>query len=316
MTLWQAILMGFIQGLTEFLPVSSSGHLAIFQNIFHIELENSVLFDIVLHLGTLVAIFIVYWKDIWKLILEGLSLIGDIFAIFFIWVRGVFSGGSDDASGSSSGSSRRASSDGSSGTPSRKYRRIVNSSYRKFVVLIIVSTIFTGVLGLLLRDIVEVATGNLIVVGAWLIVTAVLLFVSDRLPDGWKTPKKTNYLDATIIGVAQGIATMPGLSRSGTTITFALLRGLRRDYAVKYSFILSIPAILGAAVLEISDIDTSAITSSLLVNYLVGMVVAAIIGYICIRLMLVIVRKKKFTWFAIYCGVVGLVAIVGGIVLL
>ena len=276
MSLLQAIFMGLIQGLTEFLPVSSSGHLAIFQQLFHME-EADMFFDVLLHLGTLVAVFIVYYKDIWKMICEGCSIIRDACINISIFFKNI------------------------SREEKKPYLRVVNNSYRKFVMLVIVSTIPTGVIGYVARDLVSMASQILIVPGICLIITSILLFIADRAPDGGKTPKNVTYTNAFVVGITQGIATLPGISRSGTTITACLLSGYSRKFAVKYSFIMSIPAILGALVLEMKDVDFSAVTGSMAVNYLVGTIVAGIVGYICIKTMLVVVRKKKFTVFSIYC---------------
>lgn len=280
MSLLQAIFMGLIQGLTEFLPVSSSGHLAIFQQLFNME-EADMFFDVLLHLGTLVAVFIVYYKDIWKMICEGCSIIRDACINISIFFKNI------------------------SREEKKPYLRVVNNSYRKFVMLVIVSTIPTGVIGYVARDLVSMASQILIVPGICLIITSILLFIADRVPDGGKTPKNVTYTNAFVVGITQGIATLPGISRSGTTITACLLSGYSRKFAVKYSFIMSIPAILGALVLEIKDVDFSAVTGSMAVNYLVGTIVAGIVGYICIKTMLVVVRKKKFTIFSIYCLILG-----------
>ena len=287
MSLLQAIIMGFIQGLTEFLPVSSSGHLALFKILFGVETDTGILFDVLLHVGTLAAICVVYYKDIWKLITEGVCILRDVFINLILFFKNRIQ------------------------KETEPYRRIVNSSYRKFVMLILVSTIPTGIIGFVERDVVEMASEILIVPGICLIVTAVLLFVADRVKDGDKLPKNVTYTNAFGIGIAQGIATLPGLSRSGTTITACLLSGFNRNFAVKYSFIMSIPAILGALVLELGDVAATPVSGKEILSYVIGMVIAAVVGYICIKTMLVIVRKKKFTLFAVYCLIVGAVSIGG-----
>lgn len=287
MSLLQAILMGLIQGLTEFLPVSSSGHLALFRILFGVETETGMLFDVLLHVGTLIAIFVVYYKDIWKMIVEGCCIIRDAVVNVVLFFKN------------------------KSGKEEEPYRKIVNSSYRKFVMLVIVSTIPTGIIGFVGRDAIDKASQILIVPGICLIVTAILLFIADHTRDGEKLPKNVTYTNAFSVGIAQGIATLPGLSRSGTTITACLLCGFNRKFAVKYSFIMSIPAILGALVLELKDFSAVDITGMEIVYYIVGMAIAAIVGYICIKTMLVIVRKKKFTCFAIYCLIIGAVSIGG-----
>ena len=287
MSLLQAIIMGIIQGLTEFLPVSSSGHLALFKILFGIETETGILYDVLLHVGTLSAICMVYYKDIWKLIVEGCCIVRDAFVNVVIFFRNKIK------------------------KETESYRRVICNGYRKFVMLIIVSTIPTGVIGFFGRDAVALASEILIVPGICLIITAILLFIADRIKDGNKLPKSVTYTNAFTVGIAQGIATLPGLSRSGTTITACLLCGYQRNFAVKYSFIMSIPAILGALVLELADIDTISVAPAEIAYYVIGMLIAAVVGYICIKTMLVIVRKKKFTIFAIYCLLIGALSIGG-----
>ena len=287
MSLLQAIIMGIIQGLTEFLPVSSSGHLALFKILFGIETETGILYDVLLHVGTLSAICLVYYKDIWKLIVEGCCIVRDAFVNVVIFFRNKIK------------------------KETESYRRVICNGYRKFVMLIIVSTIPTGVIGFFGRDAVALASEILIVPGICLIITAILLFIADRIKDGNKLPKSVTYTNAFTVGIAQGIATLPGLSRSGTTITACLLCGYQRNFAVKYSFIMSIPAILGALVLELADIDTISGAPAEIAYYVIGMLIAAVVGYICIKTMLVIVRKKKFTIFAIYCLLIGTFSIGG-----
>lgn len=285
MSLLEAIIMGLIQGITEFLPVSSSGHLALFQIAFDLE-ETGLLFDCLLHFGTLLAVFIVYFRDIWKMICEGFGIIGDFF----------FNAGT--------AVSRLA------GNHDKKYRRIICNGYRKFVMLVIVSTIPTGLIGVAASDLIEQASKILLVPGICLIITSILLFIADRCKEGSKTPRHVSYTNAFIIGICQGFATLPGISRSGTTITACLLSGFDRKFAVKYSFIMSIPAILGSVVLQLFDLENVAeISPAEWTNYLVGTLVSAIVGYICIKIMLYVVRQKKYTVFSIYCLIVGIISI-------
>ncbi len=285
MSLLQAILMGIIQGLTEFLPVSSSGHLAIFKNVFHVNTDMKMTFDIMLHVGTLIAVFIIYWADIKKMVVEAVRILIDCCANLKILINNTFSGEDE------------------------KYRRIVSGSYRKFVVLVLVSTIPTGIIGFLGKDLVEKAGENMLIIGVCLLITACLLMIADRTVSGKKTPKNITYTNALGIGVAQGIATLPGISRSGTTITACLLSGFDKRFAVKYSFIMSIPAILGAAVLDIKDIAAESLSKAEILNYAAGMIAAAVVGFLCIKFVLVLVRNRKFKYFGIYCILMGLLAI-------
>ena len=275
MSVLQAVFLGFVQGLTEFLPVSSSGHLAIFQKLFHIKTDFGVLFDVLLHVGTLASVFLIFRKDIILLVKEFCGMIADLFSK----IRD-------------------------------PYVVVISSAYRKFVLLIIVSTIPTGILGFVARDFVTYASGSLLITGICLMITSAALFWADMQPEGRKSVKSTTYLNAFEIGIAQGVATMPGLSRSGLTITACLACGFKREFAFKYSFIMSIPAILGAVVLELKDISKSDITGGAVLNCLIGMAVAGIVGFVALKVMIAIVKNKKYIFFSIYCFVAGLVAVI------
>lgn len=286
MTILQAILLGIVQGIAEFLPISSSGHLAILQNVFHIETDGGLFFDVMLHLGTLVAVCVVYRKDILRMIVETIHMCGDIVYNLRSYIK----------------NQREYS--------ALRYRRIIRNNYRKFVVLILVATIPTGIIGYLGRGLVEKANATLIVPGVGLLLTAVLLVVAELTKEGKKIPRDISYANGLLIGAAQGCATLPGLSRSGTTIAACLMSGHDRRFAVRYSFLMSIPAIVGAAVLELKDIGSEAMSSGVVINGLIGAVVAGCVGYVCIKTMLAVVRRKKFIGFAVYCAVVGVIAIV------
>jgi undecaprenyl-diphosphatase len=286
MSLLQAIFMGIVQGIAEFLPISSSGHLSIFKHILHINTDTGILFDIMLHFGTLIAVFIAFFKDIKELIVEGFGILGDFLYNAYILVSNLFV------------------------KEKKGFRKVIRTAYRKFVMLIIVSTIPTGIIGILLDDVIEITSETLIVPGLCLLLTGVLLLISDRTTLGKKRANDINYLTAGAIGVAQGIATLPGISRSGTTITACLVAGFDKNFAVKYSFIMSIPAIFGAAVWKMKDFASAGIHSTEVVNYITGTIVAAFVGFICIKTMLVVVRGKKFKYFAYYCFAVGSIAVV------
>ena len=280
MELLKAVILGLIQGVAEFLPISSSGHLAIFKHVLGFETDTGLLFDVLLHLGTLAAVFVAFRKDIFELVKEGFSIIGQFFKSSYLRLF-----------------KREA------------WQPVVTTPYRRFVMLVIVSTIPTGIMGILLSDAINAASATLIVPGIFLLINGVQLLISDRLPDGTKTEADVSYTRAAVVGTAQGVATFPGISRSGTTITACLACGFSREFAVKYSFIMSIPAILGALVLELLDASSLAITGTEMLNYLVGTIVAGIVGYVCIKTMLVVVRGKKFKYFAYYCFAMGAFAV-------
>ncbi len=270
MSLLSSIILGLIQGVAEFLPISSSGHLAIAEHLLGMTgLEIPEFFDVLLHLGTLVAVFAAYWEDIRDMVVE-----------FFCGVRDL---------------AHRTTP-----TPVPPARRLI--------LLIIVGTLPLLVV-LPIKDLVEGLADNMYFVGGALIVTGFLLFASDRVKKGRKTEKNAALLDVLLVGAAQAIATCPGISRSGTTITAGCFVGFDRKFAVRFSFLLSIPAILGANVLSIKDALAAVVWSEVPV-YLVGVAVAAAVGYACIRLLKMIADKGKFGFFAYYCWIVGAITLV------
>ena len=287
MSLLQAFFLGIVQGVTEFLPVSSSGHLSIIRNIFHIDTGNSILFDILLHLATLLVVIWYFRTDIIELIRAFVGMLKD--AAANVKIR----------------------KENASLEEPKPLRRIVSTNYRKFVILLIISTIPTGIIGVLGKKLISDASDSLLVPGICLLITAVLLFLSDRAQNTVKIPQDITYQEGALVGIAQGFAALPGLSRSGTTITAGLLCGFDRMFAVRYSFILSIPAILGAGLLELKDIGEETSSGAAVGNAIVGMAAAAVVGFFCIRVMLRAVQKKKFRYFAIYCLAAGILAIAG-----
>ncbi len=265
MTVLEAILMGLVQGVAEFLPISSSGHLAIAEHLLKLELDDGILFDVLLHLGTLVAVFIAYWQDVMDMIRE-----------FFLGVRDL---------------ARHS-------TPNPV------PPARRLVLLIIVATLPLFLI-LPIKDRVESLYDNMWFIGGALIATGFLLRLSDRHCHGKKTEKTATLTDALIVGLAQAVATVPGISRSGMTITAGCFVGYERRFAVRFAFLMSLPAVLGANILSIADAAAEGVDWSLLPMYLVGMVTAAVSGYFCIRLLNMIARKGRFGAFAYYCWIVG-----------
>ena len=275
MTLLSSILLGLIQGVAEFLPISSSGHLAIAEHLLGASgTHPPEFFDVLLHLGTLLAVFVAYWKDIRDMAVE-----------FFCGFR-------DLAHHS---------------TP------VPVPPARRMILLIIVGTLPLFAV-LPIKDLVEGLADNMYFVGGALIVTGFLLFASDRVRKGRKTEKSATLLDVFLVGVAQAIATCPGISRSGTTITAGCFLGFDRKFAVRYSFLMSIPAIFGANILSIKDALETVIWAEVPV-YLVGVLVSAVVGYACIRLLKMIADKGKFGFFSYYCWTVGVLTIIMNLVL-
>ena len=272
MSLLTSILLGLIQGVAEFLPISSSGHLAIAENLLHMSGASEIpgFFDVLLHLGTLVAVFVAYWEEIRDMIVE------------------FFQGARDLARHTTP-------------TPVPPARRMI--------LLLIVGTLPLFAV-LPVKDWVEGLSSNMYFVGGALVVTGFLLFASDRVKNGRKTEKNATLVDVLLVGVAQAIATCPGISRSGTTITAGCFVGFDRKFAVRYSFLMSIPAILGANILSIKDAVDAGIIWADVPVYLVGVAVAAVVGYLCIRLLKMVAEKGKFGFFAYYCWAAGALTLV------
>ena len=271
LTLLSSILLGVIQGVTEFLPVSSSGHLAIAEHLLNVSGASSVppFFDVLLHLGTLFAVFAAYWEDIRDMILE-----------FFYGVSDLVH--------------RTTPHPGP--PPPRRRLLIIVGTLPLFAVLTV-------------KDTIEALGDNMYFVAFALLATGCLLFASDHVRRGRKTEKTATMLDALLVGVGQAVATCPGISRSGTTITAGCFVGFDRKFAVRYSFLMSIPAILGANILSLKDALEGDILWAEVPVYLVGVVVSAVVGYACNRQMKRVADKGKFGFFAYYCWLAGIVTL-------
>lgn len=271
-----SIAMGFLQGVAEFLPISSSGHLTLFQYFFSPEQnpeELDMLFTILLHFGTLISVCVYYWRDIIDMIRE-----------FFLGIFDLFS--------------RRGN---HQGRPPEA---------RRLVLMIIVGTLPLFAV-LLVKDAVDAAFSNVTFVSVALIATGFLLFFSDRMAKGRKNARTATIVDALLVGCAQAVGTLPGISRAGSTISAGMLCGFDRTFAVRFSFLLSLPAVLGANILEIADaVKAGGVDMSRLPMYIVGMVVAGVVGYFAIRLVNLLANKGKFGAFAYYCWAVGIIALV------
>ena len=264
----EAIVLGLVQGLSEFLPISSSGHLAVLQSLFEINEDKVIFFAVLLHIGTLVSIFVVYHKDIYALIKE-----------LFLLFKDIFTG---------------------------KGLRIEERPIRKLGIMIIVSSIPTAIMGLLFSDYIDKIFGSLTVIAICWIITGFILLFSEKLKNNIKEIEGMKYRNAIFIGICQGLAIMPGISRSGSTIVGSLVTGLKREFAVEFAFLISIPAILGSAILEFPKAIKAGIEPSTIGPMIVGFLVAAISGYFAITTMIKIVSKHKMRYFSYYVWIIGL----------
>ena len=272
MTIIKAVILGLIQGLSEFLPISSSGHLAIAGRLMGMdpEADGLLFFNILLHVATLAAVFIVYWADIWGMIKAFFAMVGDLFT--------------------------------------GKGLGLDKDVYRRLVVMLIVGTLPAVGAALLFGGLIE--NPPLFAIGIFLIITALLLFVSDKLGSGKKELETMTVRDSLVIGCFQALGTLPGISRSGSTIVGGLFSRLEKNVAVRFSFLLSIPAILGALVLDLKDLASGAVSIASPACIIVGMLVAGVSGYFAIKFLLNIVRRRSLSIFSVYCLIAGVVAIV------
>jgi len=251
MTIFEAAILGIIQGLTEFLPISSSGHLVIGQKVLGISVAGNV-FEIVVHLGTLVSVLIVFWSDIWQLITSLKS------------------------------------------TPTQKY-----------IFAIVIGTLPAMVIGFLFKDIISEAFENIKVVAVTLMITGLILlttkFINTKLKD-------ISVGRGLLIGIAQGMAIIPGISRSGMTISLGMYLGIAPDKAAKFSFLLGIPAIFGAGLLTGLDLMESSEPTLALSVLIVGFVSSLLVGWISLKWLLGLIKSGKFHWFGVYCLLIGLIS--------
>lgn len=262
MTIIEAIILGIVQGLTEFLPVSSSGHLCLAREIMGVNITESLAFDVTLHAATVLSTIVVLWSEIWRL-LKGAF---------------VFSGKINEE--------------------------------QSYILKIILSMIPIGIVGIFFKDKIDALSDNVWIVGVMLLCTAALLTFAYKA----KQRKKSNisYGDAVTIGIAQACASMPGLSRSGTTIATGLLLGNKKETVANFSFLMVLPPILGSALLDIIKGDFGGGVAIL--PLVAGFVAAFITGTLACKFMLEIVKRGKLIWFAVYCAVAGAVAIVTSLI--
>jgi len=271
----EAMILGLVQGLGEFLPISSSGHLALLQNFFGIEGEQILFFAVMLHLGTLISVFIVYWKDICELVIE-----------LFATIRDLCTG---------------------------KGLHLQEKPVRKLGVMIIVATIPTAVIGLVFNDLFESFYGSFVAIGIGFLFTGVIMFLAERMGSSKKEIGEMGFGTAILVGIMQGIAICPGISRSGSTLVGGLSTGLKREFAVRFAFLISIPSILGSVVLEVPDAVAQGIDPGLFGPIAAGMVVAAVSGYAAIKGMIKLVSNGKLSYFSYYVWALGVFTVIYGL---
>jgi undecaprenyl-diphosphatase len=269
MSLVDAIILGIVQGITEFLPISSSGHLVLGQEVLGILESDNITFEVFVHFGTLLSIVAVFYRD--------------IFEIFRSLIKGVLH-------------------------PGRIGSLVRNDEHFRIALLILFGSVPAGIIGILAKSHIERAFSDVNLVGVMLMVTGFILFLT-RLARP-KPDKHVGWISAFIIGCAQALAIMPGISRAGMTISTGLFMGVSRDQAARFSFLLAVPAIFGATLLEAIGIAGESLKGPFLNALIAGTAAAFISGYFAIKTIFFVLRKDKFSYFSFYCLAVGIVVII------
>ena len=255
MTFIEAILLGTLQGATEFLPVSSSGHLVLAQHLIGDFEQPGVLFDVLLHVGTMIAVAIYFWRDL-------------------------------------------------AGLVSSLWRRDAMAKNQRFMVaLLIGGSIPTAVIGLLFKDFFIGLFERPEIVCMMLLITGLLLWAAERLRRTENSRRQMTFVDALVVGTVQGCAIIPGISRSGSTIAALLMRGIDGETAARFSSLLALPAVFGAALLSLKDLDQAA--GNTFFPYAAGTLAALVTGLFCIHLLMGVIRRRRLHWFALYCWLAG-----------
>jgi undecaprenyl-diphosphatase len=272
LTILESIILGLVQGLAEFLPVSSSGHLAILQYFFGIEGESVLIFAVMLHFGTLLSLIAVYYRDIWDLILELGAMFKDV------------------ATG-------------------RGFRISANPT-RKIGVMIVLASIPTGIIGITMKDYFEKLYTSMPAVAISLIITGTMLWIAEVMTSRGHGIKNARFRSALVVGLFQSVAICPGISRSGATIVGGLFSGFNRELAVRFAFLISIPPILGAVILEMPEALSAESVSIGIVPMVVGVTIAALSGFVAIKTMIKVVTGRGLKMFSYYTWSVGAILLV------
>jgi undecaprenyl-diphosphatase len=263
----ESVILGLAQGLSEFLPISSSGHLALLEHFFGIEEDRVLSFAALLHLGTLFSIFFVYYKEIWALLCELGAVLRDL-----LTGRGP---------------------------------RVNANETRRLGFMILTATVPTAIVGLLLRDVFSELYTSLVAIGVGLLITGSMMFVSERMARGAGDVADLRFRHAFFVGVMQSIALCPGISRSGATITGGLFSGMKRELAVRFAFLISIPSVLGAILLEAPEAFGVGLETAMLPSLGAGLVVSALSGFFAIKTMIRVVSIGKLRYFSFYTWALG-----------
>lgn len=277
MSIIEAIVQAVVQGLSEFLPISSSGHISLVQHFFGVSGDSAVLFMIILHVATLVAVVGAFFPLIWSLLMEVGRMFRDLFTGKFSFKNR---------------------------SPERNMIFMLILALLPLLVVYPFKDFFTGV----------ASDQDIVLEGVCFLVTASMLFIADHMVRGKKEMGEIRVRDSLLVGGFQCVALLPGVSRSGSTISGGLISGMTRETAVQFSFILGIPAILGGAVSEIGDVSASDLTTIGIAPIIVGFIVAAVVGFLSIKMVQWLIKSDKFKIFYWYTGILGILTVVTGVV--
>ncbi len=286
MNFFQAVCTGILHGLTAFLPVSSSGLAGLLGNLWNIRGPETLFFEVLLHMASLFAIIAAFWIDIRKIAAEFILIMVDGLTNIRIYIE-----------------NKRTGSE-------KRYQKIGGTNYRKMALMLIVAVVPMTILGFLSRHLVEIAFGSLPAIGIGLMCSAILLLVMDYIVTGSKIPRNMTFDNAMWMGICQGMAVFPGISRIGISMSVGLLCGLNRKVTVKFTFLMAIPAVIGALILELGKVGEISLSGMQLFYYFSGALVAGVIGFFLIRRMEKYLQRAKFRKFACCNFFLGIAAIV------
>lgn len=290
MTVIETIIMGLLHGLSEFFPISSSGHLVFFQHARNLDPDKCMFLDILLHIATLIAVITYFREDVVNILKEFGKLCMRIFANFLVFLK------------KRSGDNRYT------------YFKVIDSSYKKLIIMISISTLITAIIGIIGQEMVMLARGSMVFTGICFIITSVILFLTDKHEDGTQVVKNAKYSGSIFLGMVQGISVLPGLSRTASTITMGIYLGYNNKLAVKYSLLMSIPAILGSTIYRFVKYGGTGFDRGLIPGYFFSMVIAGVVAFFSIKLIMKFIKSKRYIIFSVYSHIVGISAIIFAIV--
>lgn len=277
MDITSSIVLAVVQGLTEFLPVSSSGHLVIVRELLHIQ-DGLITFDILVHLGTLISVFLVFWGDVKALVCAVVGIVGDVLH----------------------------------GCPMRA--AVSKDDYRNLACLIVLASLPAAIMGVVFKPVVHMLFSSKLAVGIFLVATGAALWLGELFSKNSTGLFDLKLWQVLCIGIAQGLAIAPGFSRSGATISAGLVVGLHKQDAARFSFLLSIPVILGAGILELKNLGTLQLAMGSSAPLVAGFIASIISGYLAIRLLLAAVKRRRLTVFTVYTWILGIAVILWSVI--